>query len=262
MALYQDYPWVSCNKFLDDLRDFALANGWVLDYQGSIGGWNGNVVHIHKGTSHFSLWVNADLHSINFIGCTTYSNSLGVNLQTNHSPELTFYDQMLGGGYSFASSGNSIYFRTTYDGKDYWGALATIVDKIGVWEGGIFIITTMGNQYSFINGGTSYNALQYTLSSWALGNTAGGPYSVMSNGTGMNFNPAPYNAGILPVPIPIYKRTVANNALFEPKGFMPGIYTASPGSCYIDKEQISIDGVPHLVASGWYLPYFLIKLEA
>jgi hypothetical protein len=273
MALFATKPFTNANQYIADLQDFAEANGWVIDFFGTMN--NNNRLHLHKGSSHFEVWYY-NAARIVISGCAGYNPGADSNNQPNaHPGGITHLPGSGAVEAYFVSSGQSLYFgvgNSSGPGKQpMWGGLCTITHKIGSWSGGLLITggdqfaTNSSSRYFFADNG-SFASL-YFNGAWTpkSQNGANGLYGRLINHENAFTDatqPAAHNLGIVPMRVPFFIRNTANAGLVHPLGFAPGIVSCGPGTLYNLHEIIDIGGVPHLWTFQAAAAWFLFRLEA
>jgi len=253
MALWETGSVAGAGAYLDLLKAFAETNGWTIDlYVAS------SRAHLHKGANHFELYVYSG--DIRIYGCTGYASGSAYNAQ----PGTNAYYKPISpyttsAPYIFVSCGNTLYFMAwrSYYGKSGWGCIGEITDKIGAWNGGQFFCGMSGGGDNFFT--TDSSVAMYFEGAWHDGGTVNSTTSAAGSVVGMNATggtalsqkqPNPYNLGILPIPVALFRRNPDNTAQYIPIGYAPGLRLISGGDVYTNLEEITIGADSCLLTIG------------
>lgn len=267
MALFGTYSFSGSNQYLSDLKAFAEANGWTIDFFGTYNG--NNRLHLHKGSSHFEVWYRDNLR-VYLCGCTGYSSGAAPTAQPGTSAAISHLASYTGiTEVYFASSGSSLYLGANRSGDYRWGGCLTITEKVGTWAGGIMVVgddfNTPNDTYRFFFGPRADYMTLFINGVWTPLNgsaVANALYGMLYSDNAFTWTPpARHNLGILPTKCPLFVRNASNTGLVHPVGFAPGLRVASPGDVYDVHSTMTIDGASHVwcVRSGQ--SNFLIRLE-
>lgn len=259
MALHQFYTFTGTNQFISDLNDFALANGWSVDFFGLYN--SNNRIHVHKGSNHFEAWYNSTT-VVNLNGCSGYSSGSAPSSQPGVSGTKALGSLAAGSLYCFVSCGTTMYLGSTAAGAAgawSWVILGEILaaDKIGTWAGGQLvgsrpssglIFSSVWDLTSQASGQMFYNG------SWTPNSSNAIAGAVAGNGSETELikkQPCTYNGGILPVRVKLWVRNTTTPSLLHPVGYAPGLYRVNGGDIYSVGEIIPINGVDHLIMPNW-----------
>jgi len=228
--------------FLSQIATFAAANGWTIDYQASAR------VHLHKNGLHFELVISSD--DLLIYGCTGYDSGAAASAQPGVTTTSKSSNHSTSGSHYLISTANALYFTNldTYYNRYHYGVIGEIADKLSPWSGGQFLAigTPSGDVFMDFEAPTFF---YYDGQWWGAGSGANAtttPGALMGNensGVVLSLNqPSPYNLGIMPVPITLFRRSPANTSLLIPLGYMPGLRMVNGGNVYECGEEITIEG--------------------
>lgn len=233
MGFYQSYTFSSVATFLSDLAEFAGSNGWTVDAQSSTS------VSITKGASTFRV---------------DYGDASKVFLYANagggYNPTGIYVNGLTSGAiYKFVSCGSSIYIARSYGGKLYWGGLATIIGRVGGWDGGVGVLGLDINNYNiFFQANTKFKTF-YINGVWTppgTGTEAGGVVGSIGLVDSIAAKqPFLFNAGIMPVPVMIFT-VPADTTKLQPLGYAEGVYVFRNSGLYDSGDELVIDSTPYL----------------
>lgn len=248
MAYYQQYTYSTKEQFIIDFAAFIAANGWTIDANGTYSG-SYRRVHFHQGEAHFELYNDASY--IQMLGCTAYDGGQTPANQPGKSTGRTF-NVPASCKYWFFSTVGAIYIgvEQSVGGNIGWGAIFRVQEKIGSWDNGFGLIApvngTMFHQSSY---NTSVGILQlYYAGAWTPTTAAGAiGGSVNIDITLVNKQPFKFNAGILPIPVLLYRYNTSDTSKKHPLGFVPGLYRTNGGNIYVMMQEIVIGGATYLI---------------
>ena len=259
----------SIGQAVDSIKTLAEDNGWTIDRHDA-----GSRCHLHKGTLHFEVYYY-DNRKLGIVGCTGYASGSSATAQPGTSAArpgwilnspINANNEGLSPQVRYVASGNSIYCFFGYAQSTGYGmntramAFGEITDKIGNWVGGQFVCGTYKdtNSYSFdfplFSNHTATSDVHLAVmldGAWVNPGSAGtfvGRY--LSCPHLRSKMPNIYNAGILPVPLPLFRQNVSDAGLLHPVGFAPGLRVISGGDTYIDGDTIMIGADTYLLVQS------------
>lgn len=258
MALYQFYTFTSTDQLISDLNDFALANGWSVDFFGLYS--SHNRLHIHKGSNHFEIWYSSSTVA-NINGCSAYSGGSAPASQPGASGTKALGSLAAGVLYCFVSCGTSMYLGSTASsgaGSWAWAPIGEVIDKLGSWTGGQLVSGKPANAVIY-NGTfdlTSGHAGQLFYNGSWTPNSSGVVAGAVAGSGGefelLKCQPSTFNGGILPIKIKLWVRNATTPTLLYPIGYAPGIYRVNGGDIYSVGDIIPIGEVDHLIMPALY----------
>jgi len=263
----------STGQIVNSIKALAEANGWTIDRHDV-----SSRLHLHKGANHFEVFVY-DGQRIGMVACTGYAAGSSASTQpgtSNYNPWGTGVGWVIGSNLAndggvpkvrYVCTGNTIYCFFGYCQSSGYGmntramAFGEITDKIGNWTGGQFV----SDQYASTNG--------YSFDMWLFGSAdsemnlqvfVNGAWTDQSThptvGKAVGFYdtcgalrskmPNVYNAGILPVPLPLFVRNKSNSSFLHPIGYAPGLRTIAGGDIYVDGDTITIGSDTYIMVQA------------
>jgi len=245
MPYIQTGTFTTYQQLVLDFADFAVANGWTVDF---LGDYNGNKrFHFHKGAGqHFELYGGPYA-----LACTGYAAGSAPTAQPGVC-NLGSYNAM-----NF-TAGNPVMFISTAGGlylgrfQGFWDftVFFAIQDKIGTWSGG------HGFQAPFYQGSYVFNgtgSLGYTYGNLQMYiNGVWSAYNVLAGGVGGTFSsaspegdltsaqPSDFNISIFPIPVLAYQILATDTTKYVPLGYVPGLYRGIVRGVYISGETFMV----------------------
>ena len=249
----------SINDIVSGISTLATANGWTVDYSAA------GRVHIHKGGLHFDIY-SYDAHQIGIVGCSGYAAGSAATAQPGASPVSVGYvfDISVSGNgyvakYRMVASEDNIYVTVltgcSFDpGFTYrFFGFGNIVDKVGSWSGGQFVLGAPGSSgynNSSSMGFDNASLLRVLINgSWAPNTSYGWGTSSGISPTISGKMPNKYNAGLMPLPIPLFVRNIADSSKLHPIGFAPNTLRISGGDCYLQGDTFIMGGSTYTAVS-------------
>lgn len=249
MAYWQEYTFSTKAQFVIDFAAFAAANGWTINANGTYGS-SYRRVHFSKGSAHFECYEDAT--STKLIGCTGYAAGSNPDAQPGVSGVKNFMPTV-GVRYWLVSTVVAIYIgaEVSAGGAVYWGCFYAVQEKIGNWNGGHGLHQPLNSNRIFNSGcyGTSQGSNQmYFEGAWSPTTVAGAVSgSTTSDLSLLDRQPFKYNAGILPLPVGLFRHNLSTTTLKHPLGFAPGLFRINAGDVYVMKEELVIGADTYLV---------------
>lgn len=258
----------SIDVVVNACKTLAEQNGWTIDRHDA-----GTRVHFHKGVLHFEVYKYSATH-LGLVGCSGYNSGSTPTAQPGASAAtLGYILDYAGPGadgmmpmFRLVATGTSIYiFPGVLDYSSYpintrGMALGEITDKIGSWEGGQFVCGSYagssGSSQDFwlfsahpLNSDTSF--LLNIGGSWAPNASYGYAVGRYSDCWALRSKmPNLFNAGVLPVPLPLFVKNIANGSLLHPIGYAPGLRVLAGGDVYMDGDTIVIGADTYLLVQA------------
>ena len=243
MAYYEIGTHFGPNDFILKLKDFAEQAGWTIDY------YITGRTHMHRDAYHFEVtYYNAT--AFNVYACTGYADGQAVTSQPGVSGRVEHnISYNVTAAHFFAASSTALYhgrYNSTY-GQYNWGGFGWISDKIGAWNGGQFVAGGAWNSTDFFRSEQDEGYLYYEgdVGGGLLGN-----YKCNGGGVLSGKMPFYFNAGIIPVPITLFRKNPANTAQRIPIGYAPGVCVGYGGNVYTVGETITIGADSWVWAPG------------
>lgn len=239
MAAYEYFAATDTNTFIEHIKTKAEAYGWVIDYYAS------GRLHLHNADgAHFELFY-ASSSAMSIRGCTGWDSEAGSTAQPGVSSNCQITSNQR---HFIVICPHSIYlkiFSSTDKAQNV--QFGSIMDKVGVWTGGICISGTMAyvGAYAFALWPT-YNLFPsqvYINGNWSplTSVNGGGVYGVCDREVYEKM-PFAYSGGILPVPILLVRIDPLTTSYRNPLGYAPDVRFAAGGTVYAQLEEITIDG--------------------
>lgn len=253
MALYQLYTFTNTDQLISDLRDFASANGWTIDFFGTYN--SHNRLHFHKGSAHFECWYYM-VSSAYINGCTGYSSGSTPTAQPTPSSSLQIdylpYSYTGSAQYCFVSTGDAIYVgrqRNTSTLNWDWACFCESIDKRDmVWTGGQYVSGTHTAPMPFGPYGSKSSMLVNGAWTPTSGDGSVGQVSGSVADTTLALKqPLINNGSIVPIPVKVYVRNATTSTLLHPAGYAPGFYRCDGGDIYAVGETIPVDADTYLI---------------
>lgn len=249
MAYYEQGTYATVNDLILKVKNFAEQAGWTIDY------YITGRLHLHRETYHFEIiFTGANNSMVSLYACTGYLSGQGAANQPGVSGIVNLNADTATAAYFFVASATGLYLGryNVYYGGYNWAGLGWISDKIGAWNGGQFIAGGFANSTDFFRSEQNEGCLYYE-GQWFNGDVGGGLLgNYEQNGDGVLSGKMPFyfNAGILPVPITLFRKNPANTAQRIPIGYAPGVMVGYGGNVYTVGETITIGADSWVWAPG------------
>jgi len=268
MAVTIQQYLTSIDVVVNACKTLAEENGWSIDRHDL-----NTRLHLHKGLLHFEVYKYSSTH-LALVGCSGYDSGASATAQPGASAATTGYILDYAGPsnegtmpmFRLVASGTSIYiFPGVIDGSNYpvntrGMAFGEITEKIGNWADGQFVCGaytgSSGNSsdfwlFSAHPVSTDISFLLKINGSWAPNTSYGYAVGRYSSCSALRSKmPNVFNAGVLPVPLPLFVKNISNGALLHPIGFAPGLRCIEGGDVYMDGETITIGADTYILVQA------------
>jgi len=225
MAYYEEHAFVSANDTISRLKDFLEANGWTTDLYVASGNYR---LHVHRGVLHLEFQTTGT-SVFNICACTGYTDGAAYNAQPNICN--TSYKYIYGtvdSAMALVSTTNGIWIGSSHNTLYNWAGACIIVDKIGTWSDGLFVVGNMDARFftTDMNSNTYGDAQIYYNGHWSNTAATSGAYDevfglqpVMTT-----YTPNLFNGAIIPMQPLVGVRDSSDYAKYVPLGFIPELY--------------------------------------